>query len=331
MKICYLGTGAWGFALATLLAQKGFQVVCWTTDKELRQKLTEGHEHPHLPGHTAHENMRFTTSLEDALLDADVVVESVTSKGIRPVFEQLKAFDLPDSIILTSKGIEQNTGLILPEVAAEVLGKGSEKKLALISGPSFALEVIRGLPTSVVGGAYEAETMRRACEVFNTDTLRVYPNNDLQGDALGGALKNPIAIACGICEGLGLGFSSKAALVTRGIHEIRKLAVAKGSKAETINGLSGLGDMVLTASSLISRNFKFGHMLAQGIDPETAIKQIGMVVEGAYTAVSALQLSRQLNVDMPITEIVHSIIYNHMKPLDAVKSLMQRKVKEEHL
>ena len=153
----------------------------------------------------------------------------------------------------------------------------------------------------------------------------------MMGVAYGGALKNIVAIACGISDGLNLGFSSKAALITRGLHEMRKLACAQGCKAETINGLSGLGDIVLTASSLISRNFRFGHLVAQGVTPEDARKQIGMVVEGAYTAVSALQLSKKLNIDMPITEIVSSIIYDSMKPSDAVRLLMQRTIKEEHL
>lgn len=332
MKVGYLGAGAWGFCLAYLLATKGYRVVSWTKDPLLAEKLNDFHEHPFLPGQPPHENMHFTTDLSEALSGADLIVESVTSKGIRPVFEQVKKLlQSPCPIVLTSKGIEQNSGLILPEVALEVLGSEWKDSLALISGPSFANEVIRGLPTSVVAAAWNKEVMERACEIFTTDTFRVYPNSDILGVAYGGSLKNIIAIACGISEGLNLGFSSKAALITRGLHEMKKLAVARGCKSETMAGLAGLGDVCLTASSLLSRNFRFGHLIAQGTSPEEARLKIGMVVEGAYTAVSALQLSKELGVDMPITEIVWRIIYENMKPEAAVQALMQRTVKEEHL
>jgi glycerol-3-phosphate dehydrogenase (NAD(P)+) len=314
------------------LASKGHDVLVWTIQKELADSLNAFHEHPYLPGHCPHENMRFTTDLEKALQGAELIVESVTSAGIRPVFEQVKkkgGTECP--IVLTSKGIEQNSGLILPEVVIEVLGEAIRPQVGVISGPSFAEEVIRGLPTSVVGSAYSYDEMILIAEAFNTQTFRVYPNSDVSGVAYGGALKNIIAIACGISEGLGLGYSSKAALMTRGLHEIRKLAVAKGCKAETLNGLSGLGDLCLTCGSLISRNFRFGHLIAQGVTPEAAREKIGMVVEGAYTCVSALQLSKQLSIPMPITEMIHKIIFENLKPQDAVASLMQRTIKEEHL
>lgn len=331
-KIAYLGAGAWGFCLAYLLANKGYKVVSWTQDAKLAQNLNDFHEHPFLPGQPPHENMRFTTSLEEALKDADMIVESVTSKGLRPVFEKIRAIGMPTCpIVLTSKGIEQNTGLILPEVALEVLGEEARELIALVSGPSFATEVIRGLPTSVVASAWNRKVLEKTSETFTTDTFRVYPNQDIIGVAFGGSLKNIIAIACGISEGLNLGFSSKAALITRGLHEMKKLAIAKGCSAETMSGLAGLGDVCLTASSLISRNFRFGHLIAQGMTPQEAQAKIGMVVEGAYTAVSALQLSKQLNVDMPITEIVWRIIYENMPPKEAVRLLMQRLIKEEHL
>lgn len=329
MRIGYLGAGAWGFCLAHLLARKGYKTLSWT-NKDLAEKLNDFHEHPNLPGVIPHENMRFTSSLDEAVEFGEILVESVTSKGVRPVFSQFKKkVDVP--IILTSKGIEQNTGLTLPEVALEVLGEHSRNKIALLSGPSFANEVVRNLPTSVVASAFDPDVMVIAGETFTTDTFRVYPNNDPIGVAYGGALKNIIAIACGISEGMELGLSTRAAIITRGLHEIRKLAIARGCKAETINGLSGLGDVVLTSSSLISRNFRYGHLIAQGLTPEEARVQIGMVVEGAYTAVSALQLSEKLGIDLPITKIVYHIIYKDMKPKEAVKALMMRTIKEEHL
>lgn len=331
-RIGYLGLGAWGYCLASLLASKNYELICWTTKPDLARHLEEHREHPLLPGHRSTGKMTFTTDMAHVLQNADMIVESVTSAGLRPVFEQVKALGLNQMpIILTSKGIEQNTGEILPEVATEVLGEEFRPYIGFLSGPSFAQEVIHGLPTSVIGTAYSADMVQEVCETFMTPTFRIYPNSDILGVAYGGALKNIIGIACGISEGLALGYSSKAALMTRGLHEIRKIAVARGCKPETINGLSGMGDLCVTCSSPISRNFRFGMLLSQGLSAEEAQKKIGMVVEGAYTCVSALQLSQQYDVSMPIAETVYSVIKGHIKPRDAVRALMQRPIKEEHL
>lgn len=333
-KIGYLGMGAWGYCLASLLAAKedDFEVVCWTTKPDLAEHLTQTGEHPLFPGHQSKGKLIFTTDMAYALHDADMVVESVTSAGLRPVFEQVRSLKLPlCPIVITSKGIEQDTGRILPEVVVEVLGEEFRPLIGFLSGPSFAQEVIRGLPTSIVGTGYSPEVIQTVCETFATSTFRIYPNTDILGVAFGGGLKNIIAIACGISDGLGLGNSSKAALMTRGLHEIRKLAIACGCKSETINGLAGMGDLCLTCSSSMSRNFRFGNLLAQGVSSEEAQKRIGMVVEGAYTCVSALQLSEQYQVDLPIAEAVHQIIYQSLRPVDAVRGLMQRTIKEEHL
>lgn len=332
MKIACLGTGSWGFCLASLLSSKGHETMSWTTQTALAERLTHKREHPQFPSFLANHKMSFTTDLTVALKDADFIVEAVTSAGIRPVFEQLSSLSLPDCpIIMTSKGIEQNTGLILSEIVSEILGDQVKQKIGCISGPSFASEVIKGLPTSIVASAYIPEVMMAICDLFMTPTFRVYPNSDIRGVSFGGALKNIIAIACGISEGLSLGCSSRAALMTRGLHEVRKLAVADGCSPDTINGLSGMGDFVLTCSSLTSRNFRFGHLLAQGMKPKEAQAQIGMVVEGAYTCLSALQLSAKYGLSLPITETVHSIVYQEMAPFDAVKILMARSIKEEHL
>lgn len=331
-KIGYLGMGAWGCCLASLLASKEkYQLCCWTTKPDLALHLSKTLEHPLFPGHRL-KNMTFTTDLSEALHNADVIIESVTSAGIRPVFEQIRALKLPlCPIILTSKGIEQDTGKILPEVVIEILGERFRPSIGCLSGPSFAQEVIRSLPTSVVATGYSTTVIQKICEIFTTPTFRIYPNADIIGVSFGGALKNIIAIACGISEGLRLGSSSKAALMTRGLHEIQKLAIACGSKPETISGLAGMGDLCLTCSSTMSRNFRFGLLLARGITSLEAQKQIGMVVEGAYTCISARQLGKQIGVELPITEAVYQIAYHSMKPLDAVAQLMQRAVKEEHL
>lgn len=332
MKIGYLGTGAWGFCLSYLLATKGYLLTCWTTKADLADTLNNTREHPLLPGYLAPKTMQFTTDMASALKDADLIVESVTSAGLRPVFTEVRRHRIPHCpIVITSKGIEQGSGLILSDVVTEVLGDDCRPFIGCLSGPSFAQEVIRGLPTSVVASAYDYDLMMNICQTFSTPTFRVYPNADIKGVAYGGALKNIIAIACGISEGLGLGKSSMAALMTRGLHEIRKLAIAQSCKPETINGLAGMGDLFVTCSSPMSRNFRFGMLLAQGISPKEAYEKIGMVVEGAYTCVSALQVSRQIDIPMPITEAVYRIIYEDMRPRDAVNALMQRTIKEEHL
>jgi len=333
MKICYLGAGVWGYCLAHLLASKGHHVSIWTTKDNLAHRLNGGQEHPHLPGHPALPNMHFTTKMGEALQGADVVIESVTSAGLRSVLKELHTHDFPPiPLVITSKGIEQNTGLILPDVAVEVLGDERKHLIGMLSGPSFASEVIQGLPTSVVAAAYATEDSKFICDLFTTPRFRVYPNSDLRGVAFGGALKNVIAIACGIAMGLQLGYSALAALMTRGLHEIRKLAIANGCDAATLNGLSGMGDLCLTCSSLISRNCRFGYMLAQGKTPQEAREQIGMVVEGAYTCISALQLAQQMQLPTPpITEAVHHILYEKWGVEEALQRLMQREVKEEHL
>jgi len=332
-KIGYLGMGAWGYCLASLLAaQRGYELVCWTTKPDLVRHLAQTREHPLFPGHRSKGEMRFTTNMAEALDNAAMIVESVTSAGLRPVFKQVRSLGLPlCPIIITSKGIEQDTGNILPEVVVQVLGEDFRSLVGFLSGPSFAQEVIRGLPTSVVGTGFSPEVIQSICETFATPSFRIYPNSDILGVAFGGALKNIIAIACGICEGLDLGSSSKAALMTRGLHEICKLAIAYGCKHATLYGLAGMGDLCLTCSSCMSRNFRFGIFLAQGFSPEEAKKRIGMVIEGAYTCLSALQLGKEYGVKLPIAEAVYQIIYHSLQPIDAVSALMQRTIKEEHL
>ncbi len=332
-RVGCLGLGAWGYCLASLLAAKGeYEVICWTTKPDLARHLAKGLEHPLFPGHRSEGRMTFTVDMSQALHDVEMIVEAVTSAGFRSVFERVRALSLPlCPIVITSKGIEQDTGRILPEVAVEVLGREFRPLIGCLSGPSFAQEVIRCLPTSVVGSGYSSPVIQSICETFATPHFRIYPNTDILGVAFGGALKNIIAIACGISDGLALGCSSKAALMTRGLHEIRKLAVACGCRSETLNGLAGMGDLCLTCSSSMSRNFRFGALLAQGFSSEQAQNQIGMVVEGAYTCVSALQLGEEHRVNLPIAEAVHKIIYRGMRPVDAVSALMQRAIKEEHL
>ncbi len=332
MRIAYLGAGTWGYCLANLLASNGHDVKLWTIDRECAQELIQNREHPKLPGSKAHDSLSFTTDLSQAIEGAELIVESVTSKGVRPVFEQLRALgNVRCPIVITSKGIEQNSGLLLPDVVVQVLGEEKRSNICVLSGPSHAEEVIHKLPTAVICASYDPAIMHQIVEIFTTPYFRIYPNADVNGVAFGGAMKNIIAIACGISDGLGFGDNTKAALMTRGLHEIRKLAVTKGCNPETLNGLSGMGDLCVTCLSTLSRNYMFGRKIAEGQDPLQAQEKIGMVVEGAYTCVSALQLATQAKIPVPITQAVYSILYEKLNPRDAVKSLLQRAIKEEHL
>lgn len=332
MKIGYFGAGSWGFSLASLLASKGHTVILWGQNEAQIKEMKKTRVHPKLPGYPADPNLIFTTDFAEALTGAEVIIESVTTKGIRPVFQKIVDMGGTKSpIVITSKGIEQNTCLLLPEIVMDVMGIGVRSQVGALSGPSHAEEVVQKLPTSIVAASYDPAIMLKIHDLFSTPYFRVYPNSDINGVCFGGAMKNPIAIACGIADGLGFGDNTKAALMTRGLHEIRKLSVTKGAKSETLNGLSGLGDLCVTCLSKHSRNSKFGRFIGEGYSLEEAQKKVGMVVEGAYTCLSAMQLAEEAKIEIPITEAVYSILYNKMNPRDAVKQLLQRSIKEEHL
>ena len=332
MKICYLGAGTWGFALSSLLAAKGCEVVVWARESGFAEQLQASRVHPKLPNCKAPPSLRFTGSLEEALEGADVIVESVTSSGVRSLFSKVAALGpIRVPIILTSKGIEQGSGLLLPEVVSEILGVEKSPLVGCLSGPSHAEEVILNMPTSVVCSAYEAGVMKFISELFTTPTFRIYPNGDIHGVCFGGAMKNIIAIACGISDGLSGSDNAKAALMTRGLHEMRKLCQVKQSKSETLNGLSGMGDLCVTCMSRHSRNYRFGKLIAEGLSPEGARQKIGMAIEGIYTCVSARELGKKHQIPIPVTEATYEIIYGGLDPREAVKALLTRIVKEEHL
>jgi len=332
MKIAYFGGGAWGFCLANLLASKGYDVTLWTGNLPLSEVLKRGEAHPKLRDHKAEENLIITTNIEQALEGAEVCVESVTTKGLRPVLEKALQTKLPiPPLVLTSKGIEQDSCFLMSEVVIDVLGEAFKPKIGCLSGPTLAKEIMEKLPASVVASAYDPQFAQKIADLFTTPFFRVYPNDDIKGVSFGGAMKNIIAIACAISDGLGFGENTKAALMTRGLHEIRKLSAAKECNPDTLNGLSGMGDLCATCLSTLSRNYIFGKLLAEGLTPDEARKKIGMVVEGAYTCLSALQLSQKTGISLPITEAVHAIIYKHLDPRQAVEALLSREVKQEHL
>ena len=331
-KIGYLGAGAWGYCLANLLAANGHKVTLWAQDPFMIEQIRTLDSHPRFLGFRLEKNIRLTTQLQEAIENQDYIVESVTSKGIRSILQQIaliKKLDTP--LILTSKGIEQNSLLLLHEVVIDMLGSSFEDKVGYLSGPSLAEEVLQKMPTSVVSAAYHKPLAYEIKELFTNEFFRVYPNDDLNGVAFGGAMKNIIAIASGIIDGLGFGQNSKAALITRGLHEMRKLATYKGAKAETLNGLSGLGDLCVTSLSSLSRNYKFGRLIAEGVPKDVAKQKIGMVVEGEYTCVSACQMGKKADIAIPISEAIFAILYEGLDPLDAVKGLLRREIKEESL
>ncbi len=329
MKIGYLGAGTWGFALASILGKNGHQVRVWARDSKTAEALQNRRVHPKLPLVEAPSNVEFTSDFEKTLDGAEAIVESVTSAGIRPVFEKFGKVDMP--VILTSKGIEQGTGLLLPEVIASLWGVKESPFIGALSGPSHAEDIITAAPTSVVCSSIDPMAMKLIQELFTTPTFRIYPNSDLLGVCFGGAMKNIIAIACGISDGLGCGDNTKAALMTRGLHEIRKLSAVKNCRPETLYGLSGMGDLCVTCMSCHSRNYRFGRLVAEGFSPEGARQKIGMAVEGIYTCVSAHELGLKHKIPVPITEVTYQIIYGGLDPREAVKMLLQRAIKEEHL
>ncbi len=323
MKLTVLGAGTWGFCLATLLAKKGHEVTLWTRHESFAEELRKSRAHPKLTGSQLVEGVTVTSKLKVG----EIVIESVTAAGIRPVFKALGPVACP--VVITSKGIEQGTGLLLPEVVADV---GVETHwIGALSGPSHAEEVTQHLPTSIVCSAYNPEVMALIHELFITPRFRIYPNRDLNGVCFGGAMKNVIAIACGISDGLGYGDNTKAALMTRGLHEMRKLSVVKDANPDTLNGLSGLGDLCVTCMSKHSRNYRFGRLLAEGFSPEGARQKVGMAVEGIYSCVSARELGQKAAIPVPITDAVYGILYGGLNPREAVTLLLQRTVKEEHL
>lgn len=329
MKIAYLGAGTWGFALASLLVENGHEVVMWTRDPAFKELLEETREHPKLKGFIMPPSVRFTSNLHEAIAGAECIVESVTSSGVRAVFKDILPLEVP--LIITSKGIEQGSGFLLPEVIADLAGQPRYPWVGVLSGPSHAEEVIQKLPTSLVCSAYDPAISRLIHDLFSRPMFRIYPNTDLHGVCFGGAMKNIIAIACGISDGLSGSDNAKAALMTRGLHEMRKLCVVKDCKPETLNGLSGMGDLCVTCLSEHSRNYRFGRLIAEGFSSDAARQKIGMAVEGIYTCISVLELGKKHRVPVPVTEAVCAILFEGLDPKEAVRSLLTRAIKEEHL
>ena len=322
-KVSVLGTGSWGSALALGLAKKGYEVSMWTRSEEQAKKINRTKENTdYLPGVLFPNNIIVTTNIEDSIKNSKIIVLAVPSQAIRGICIKIKPFVKEDQILVdVAKGLEKGTGLRLSEVCKEELPKNP---YVTLSGPSHAEEVARDIPTTVVVASEDLETAQFVQDVFMSPKLRVYTNPDIVGVELGGALKNIIAFGAGICDGLGYGDNAKAALMTRGIREIGRLGAAMGANASTFAGLSGIGDLIVTCTSMHSRNRRAGILIGQGKSLDETLKEVKMVVEGITATEVAYEVAKELNIDMPITNAIYSVLYKGLKPNEIVVELMMR-------
>lgn len=327
-KIGVLGDGGWGTTLAIHLAGKGYSVRLWGVFSEYVQFLNEKRENvKFLPTVKIPQEIFISSDLKEVVVDSDLVVLATPSHFMRALVSRLRDFDLSRSILLSvAKGIENDTLMRMSEVIRDVLG---DLKLAVLSGPSIALEVARGLPTAVVVSSQNGQISQAIQQAFMTERFRVYTNPDTIGVELGGSLKNIVAIAVGISDGLGFGTNTKAALLTRGLVEITRLGVSMGARPETFSGLAGMGDLVTTCTSKYSRNRHVGEEIGRGKRLSQILKGMEMVAEGVKTTKSAYQLSLKRDVQMPITKEIYSVLYEDKDPLQAVRDLMTREGREE--
>lgn len=326
--ITVVGAGSWGTTLANLLGEKGYDVALWGHEKELVDEINRtGINSIYLPGIPLSNNIEATNSLEIALEKSRYILNVVPTQFMRSVFSNIAGYVSKDvAIISASKGIEHGSLM----TASSILRELTDCPVAVLSGPSFAEEVVKKLPTAVTVASDDYETVLLLQDVFNTDYFRVYTNNDVLGVELGGALKNVMAIASGISDGLGLGTSSRAALITRGLREMVRLGAAMGAEEKTFGGLSGIGDLVLTCTGTLSRNHTVGYKLGRGEKLENILAGMKSVAEGVATSVSAYELSKKHNVDMPIIEQIYKVINEKKSPKDAVRELMTRSLKAEY-
>ncbi len=330
LSVGVVGSGAWGTALGHLLAEQGADVLAWAYEPEVVLEIEQEHENKtFLPGVRLPDHYRATGDLEAAVWDKDLVLVVVPSHVLRRVIGDAAPFFGEAPIVCATKGIEEGSLLTMSEVLEEVLPPSIHPRLAFLSGPSFAKEVARRDPTAVSIAAKDGGLAEHLREVLAAPHFRTYSTTDVVGVELGGALKNVMAIAAGACDGLGLGFNTVAALVTRGLAEMNRLAVHRGAHPLTLAGLSGMGDLVLTCMGGLSRNRTVGQRLGRGESLETITGDMRQVAEGVRTARSAHQLAAREAVDMPITAQVYAMLYEGVPPASAVRSLMSRALKDE--
>ena len=328
-RVGILGAGSWGTALSLMLYKNGHDVTVWSIDKREVEMLQNEREHKSkLPGVKLPEDMVFTNNLEEGMKEKDFLVLAVPSIFTRSTARSMKPYIKQGQIVVNvAKGIEEDTLMTLSEQIEEEL---PEADVAVLSGPSHAEEVGRGLPTTCVVGSKSKATAEFLQEAFMNDFFRVYISPDILGIEIGGALKNVIALAAGIADGLGYGDNTKAALITRGIAEITRLGVKMGGKAESFSGLTGIGDLIVTCASMHSRNRRAGILIGQGKTMQEAMDEVQMVVEGVYSAKAGLALAKKYNESMPIIEQINLVLFEDKSPADAVYELMHRDGRREN-
>ena len=324
-----IGAGSWGCALASVLDKNGHEVTVWSIMEDEVSMLKEFHEHKEkLPGVKLSEKITFTVDLKEASEGMELIVLAVPSVFTRSTAKLLKPYIRQDQIIVSvAKGIEERTLMTLSDIIEEEIQAAD---VAVLCGPSHAEEVGKGLPTTLVAGAKTRKTAEYIQQIFMNEVFRVYTSPDVLGMELGGALKNVIALAAGMADGLGYGDNTKAALITRGITEIGRLAVAMGAKEETLHGLTGTGDLIVTCASRHSRNRKAGMLMGEGYTMQQAMDEVKMVVEGVYSAKAAIALGEKYQISMPIIEQVNRVLFEDIPAKEAVKELMLRDKKTEH-
>ena len=322
-----IGGGSWGIALAVLLHKNGHQITVWSALESEIEMLRTQHEHKMLPGVKLAEDIRFTLDEREAVAGADLLVMAVASSFTRRTAKRLCPYVAQGQLIVNvAKGIEEQTLMTQAQITEQEI---PQARVAVLSGPSHAEEVGRGIPTTIVVGARKRSTAEYIQNLFMNEVFRVYTSPDVLGIELGGSLKNVVALAAGIADGLGYGDNTKAALITRGITEIARLGTAMGGRFETFCGLTGIGDLIVTCASMHSRNRRAGILIGQGKTMEEAMEEVQMVVEGVYSAKAAMELAKKYDVQLPIIEQVNAILFDG-KPADvAVKELMLRDRKIE--
>ena len=328
MKISVIGSGGWGTALAVMLAKQDNDVVLWSYEEKEYEHLKNDRENrAFLPGVLFPEKLTCTMDLS-AAKDAEIVVMAVPSFAVRATARKLSEYISDNQIVVNvAKGIEKETSKRLSEIIEEEMSANCD--IVVLSGPSHAEEVGRGVPTAIIATSRSKKAAEIVQDVFMNERFRVYITDDIVGVELGAALKNVMALAAGICDGLGFGDNSKAALMTRGLAEMVRLGVALGGKEETFAGLAGLGDLIVTCMSMHSRNRRAGILIGEGVPIDKAIEKIGAVVEGYYATQSAMQLANKVGVEMPITAEVHKMLFEGAEPKNALVNLMTRDKKSE--
>jgi glycerol-3-phosphate dehydrogenase (NAD(P)+) len=329
-----LGAGTWGTALARLLSLNGSEVTIWSALENEVTEYSKTRKHPNLKGMVIPEAVKFTSKIEEACLDKDIIIFAVPSVYTRASARAAAPYIKNGQIVVdVAKGIEPDTLMTLTEVIQDEVSRqqsGKKLKLVALSGPTHAEEVALDLPTAIVSACEDMETAEFVQDIFMNTCMRVYTNPDVKGVELCGAMKNIVALAAGISNGLGYGDNAKAALITRGMAEIRRLGVKMGCKERTFSGLAGIGDLIVTATSIHSRNNRAGSLIGRGLSPEEAEKQVGMVVEGMNALPAAMALSKIYEVELPIISAVNQIITENAAPAEIVRQLMQR-VKQSEL